>query len=124
MLDVSELIQDDDFQQTFVVTRTTGTWVNGRFTNDTPTALILQGIIDPVSSREMVQLPEGDSITGAINIYTLVPLYTTTLNQSTGNTGNISDEVTWRNQSWKIIQTFDYIDYGYFKATATRKLGA
>lgn len=124
MIDVCELIDDPDFCQDFTVIRSTGSWVNGDFVVTTPSTLTMTGVIEPMNTRDMQQLPEGDRITGALNVYTTEPLYTTRLNQSTGNSGGLSDEVVWGGENYKIIQVQNFSDYGYFKAAAVRKLGA
>lgn len=119
MINVSELINDPDFAQTFTVTRTTGAWVEGNFTQAIPTTLNIIGIIQPMNTNDMVQLPEGDAIKGAINIYSLTPINTTSQTPSA-----VSDQVTWKGEQYKIIQTQNYSDWGYYKASAVRILGA
>jgi hypothetical protein len=127
MLNVSRIINSPRIAQpsAFTVTRSTGTWVNGRFTLTTST-LNYSGTILPASSKDVIQTPEGDRIKGEIAIYTdsNCPLYETFLNQKTGNSGNVSDEVTWQGENYKIIQVKPYVDYGYYKAIAVRKRGA
>lgn len=127
MLNVGELIHDPDFAQPkgFKVTRTTGTWTNGRFSGTTAT-IPCHGIIRPASSKDVVQTPQGDMISGEIAIYTdiVTPLYETALNHKTNNSGNLSDEVTWQGEVYKLIKVTPFVDFGYYKSIAVRKRGA
>lgn len=121
-VNVGRIVLDPRFSQAFTVTRMgSGTWTNGRFSGSTST-LNVTGTIQPATSDDIAQMPEGDFIKGGIIIYTTVPLYTTQLGAS--NTGSISDEVTWKGEQWRIIQVKDYSDHGYYKALATKKLAA
>lgn len=124
MINVSELINDPDFSQTFTVTRTTGQWDAGNFVLN-PTTFKLYGSIQPLNTKEMAQYPEGDRIKGLNKIYTVQQLYTTQDGPlEDGEDGLISDEVTWQGFQWKILSTNDFSDFGYYQAIAVRKRGA
>ena len=120
MINISELITDPDFNQNFNVIRTTGTYVTGRFTTTT-TTIAFTGVIDPLNTKDMLQLPEGDTIKGAINVYTLAALNTT--QATTAGAGTLPDEVVWMGENYKVLNVKNYADYGYYKATAVRKKG-
>lgn len=123
MINISEMISDPDFVQSFTVTRRLGSWENGNFETN-PTIFSLSGVVLPMKTRDVVILPGGDQLTGAIEIYTLQPLFTTKLGPMSGVDGCQSDEVSWQGEAWKIYQVLDYEDYGYFKNIAIRKQGA
>lgn len=125
MINVSDVVLDLDFAQpvAFTVYRTTGTWTGGRF-NTTSTTTTYNGTIVPMNTREMDQLPQGDRITGAIVIYTPSVLYTTRLDQAVPTQGGISDEILWQGERWKILNVRNFVEFGYYRATAVRKLAA
>lgn len=123
MLNVSELINDPDFCQTFTVTRNTGDFTDGYFVT-TPSAITMTGVIQPLNTEETNQLPEGDRLSGAIKVYTLERVYLTHITQPADNTGYIADEITWKGEKYKVIQSQNYLDYGYHRTIAIRKLGA
>lgn len=123
MLNVSELINDPDFCQTFTVTRNAGTWTNGRFVT-TSSTLSMTGVITQMTPFQINQLPEQDRVSGSINIYTLEKLKATELDQSTGVDGSLGDEVTWKGEQYKVIAPQDRSDFGYYKAHGIRKRGA
>jgi hypothetical protein len=124
MINVSELIDDPDFCQPepFQVRRQSGQWINNRFVT-TETLIPVSGIIVPMKTKDIVQLPQGDTITGAIEIFTHCPLQTTRLGSS-GEDGVIADEVTWNGEVYKIHKADDFTNYGYFYAVGVRKAGA
>jgi hypothetical protein len=57
-------------------------------------------------------------------IYTIDPIYTTQLAETVAQQTQLSDEITWQNEQWKILEVHNFSDFGYYKAIATRKLGA
>jgi len=121
MINIAEMITDPDFCQSFVLTRSSGTFVNGRFTPSLET-IALTGILRPANTKDIQMLPVGDVIRGELVVYSLQPIYTTRADH--GNGAGLSDEVTWQGENYKIIQVQNYSDFGYYKALATRKLGA
>lgn len=122
MIDVSELIEDPDFAQSFTVTRRTGHWVDGNFVT-TPKTIKMTGVIQPMNTRDVQMLPQGDTVKGAVNIWTTQPLHVTRLDKNE-ESGAVSDEVTWQGEAYKILEIQNFSDGGYYQAAAVRKLGA
>ena len=124
MINVAELITDPDFAQSFKVYRSIGQWdEHGRFTTITET-LVMTGAIQPMTTKELQQIPAGDQVTGGINVWTLCPIYTTELNQNRTTKGNLSDQIEWHCQKWKILSVKQFSDYGYWRAQCVQLLGA
>ncbi len=123
MIDVSELILDPDFVQPekFIVTRNAGSWIEGRFVQE-QTTIEMSGVIIPDLTGQTQQDAHGDMITGLIKIYTQEPLYTAASDQS--DQDRTADEVTWKTLKYKVIDTKDVGDFGYYYAEAVRKLGS
>lgn len=124
MINVGELITDPDFCQTFTVYRNIGFWSSEGIFETSETSFRTTGVITPLKTKELDQLPEGDRIQGGVNIYTNVALFTTHLKAAATTDGYVSDEVVWQNERWKIVNTANFVDYGYYKSVSTRKLGA
>ena len=123
MITVSELINDPDFSAgSFTVTRKTGTWVNGVFTTSS-TTLAPSGTIQPLTSKDIEQLPEGEATKGMISIWSLTQLYSTRLDPS-GETGGLSDTVTWQGVDYDIHETRDFSQNGHYKYIGIRVKGA
>lgn len=125
MIDVSEVILDPDFKPGSVtVTRRMGEWNTGRFETVDSVFTLNGATVNPMKTEDIVKLPNGDTITGAILIHSFQPVYTTKLTLQSGEDGNLSDEITWKGKKWDVISVEDYSEYGYYKAIGVRKQGA
>lgn len=122
MINVSRIVNNPNFSQSFNVTRSTGAWVSGRF-QSVSEELEFYGSIQPLTTRDIQMLPFGDTITGGIKVYSQEPLHVTRLNDAE-TAGAVSDEITWNNENYKVVQISQYSDYGFYKAIAVRKRGA
>jgi hypothetical protein len=115
-IDVSEVINDPDFCQSFTVTRTTGHFDLGGWVAYTPETLSMEGVVSPTNPDEIQQLPEADRITGSNTFYSTVPIYQT-------RDGAVSDKIAYNGQTYRIAAVFDYSAYGYYKAIGVRMSG-
>lgn len=119
MIDVSSIILDSDFAQTFTVKRYTGgKYEAGRWVQ-TPTEIQMEGIISIANAKQIEFIPEGARIGGEIAIHTIVPLYNSR-NGTETKEGGSSDIVLWHDDEYKIYQVNEYSDYGYYFAIGQR----
>ena len=118
-LNVGELIDDPDFNQDFTITRRSGSWDNARF-EVVETTINTYGIIDPHSTSELELDANGSLIQGRLTVYTHTPMYVTILNPN-GQSGYISDEITWQGNQYIVISDENYSDYGYYAYTCQLK---
>lgn len=110
--DVTELLFDPDLgAQEFAVKRRTGKWVGGRLAVSNETVIAAIGIIQPPSAEQLAFFPEGERRKGQIVIYT-----TTELHLTEGT--NITDDVTWNGEQYKVVNIKRWSDYGYVEAYA------
>lgn len=119
MIDVSSVVLDPRFAQTFTVKRyTDGKWEAGRWVQ-TPDVIKITGIISIANAKQIEFIPEGDRIGGEIAIHTTVPLYNSR-NGTETKKGGTSDIVIWHDDEYKIYQVNEYSDYGYYFAIGQR----
>lgn len=121
MIDVSELMSDPDFAQSYLVHRMSGSWVEGEFIQN-ESVINFYGPITVANTKDVNMLPEGDRIVGLMTFYTTSdnPIFVT---RNLDTDQGTSDEIEWRGERYKVMQIFPYHDYGYIKAIGTRKLG-
>lgn len=121
MIDVSELIVDPDFAQPYIVHRKSGTWLQGVFT-ESEVPLQFYGVIIAANIKDVNMMPEGDRIEGLMMFYTTDdnPIFVT---RNLDNNKGTSDQIEWRGERYRIMQTYAYNDYGYIKAIGTRMVG-
>jgi len=120
VINVSEVITDPDFAQTFTVYRSTGSFVDGVWTENTPRAIKMLGVVTVSSQKELDMVAEGDRIRGAMTFHSVCPLYPTRVGTAQGT----SDKIMWRGEYYKIQSVYPEVDWGYYKAIGTRIKGA
>lgn len=118
MLDLSSVVLDPDFAQTFTIKRFSGQWQAGRFIQ-TNNEIQMAGIISIANAKQIEFIPEGDRIGGEIAIHTVQPLYNSR-NGTDISQGGTSDIVIWHGDKYKIYQVNEYSDYGYYLAIGQR----
>jgi hypothetical protein len=124
MIDLSSVVTDPRFAQTFTVWRKTGDWApNGEFvTREDP--IIMNGAISIANAKQIEFIPEGDRIGGEIAIHTTQILYNSRSADETETPikeAGLSDEIDWHGDRYKIYQVNEYSDYGYYFAIGQRK---
>lgn len=113
MINVSRVIKDPRFSQSFKLFRKEGKFIKGRF-EQVETETSLRGVIKPASPEDIEMIPEGDRVGGEIVIHTTSELKVT-------NNEGTSDEIDWNNERYKLYAVLPYKDYGFYKAIAIRK---
>lgn len=114
LVDVSEVIEDPDFNQSFTVYRKTGQWVNGRFVI-TETSFGSNGVIISQSNEELDITAQGSLISSKISIWTHDLLYVTSQDGTPQEGDYLSDEVEFYGQRYLIQSARNLKDYGYYK---------
>lgn len=118
MIDLSSIVVDPRFAQTFTVKRFSGAWNAGRWEQNSIN-ITMTGTISIASAKQIEFIPEGARIGGEITIHTTVPLYNSR-NGTDTTEGGTSDIIVWHGEDYKIYQVNEYSDYGYYFAIAQR----
>jgi len=123
MIDLSEVVEDPDFAQSFTLTRTPGVWSVGEqgagFQGE-PYTVTLWGVIEPASPEDAEVIPEGDRITGAMAFWSTQPILHSAGSQTTPQ---LADIVNWRGNTYRIVHVYPWTDWGYGKAIGVRQEG-
>lgn len=114
LVDVSEVIEDPDFNQSFTVYRKTGQWVKGRFVI-TETSFGSNGVIISQSNEELDITAQGSLISSKLSIWTHDLLYVTSEDGTPQEGDYLSDEVEFYGQRYLIQSARNLKDYGYYK---------
>lgn len=118
LVDISFLIEDPDFAQPFIAYRKSGNWKKGKYIQEEKEIKHF-GIIQPASTEDIEQLPEGDRVKGVMCFYSRKDIYLTRTGNEEVDSGT-SDEIEWHNKRYKVVQVMPFIDYGYVKAFGVR----
>ena len=96
-INVSRVIKNPKFAQPFTVHRKSGDWDdNGKFV-ESEKDIKMYGTVTVPSAQEIIQIPEGDRVTGVMSFHATQEIYTTRDNGT-------SDEITWRGNRYRIYQ--------------------
>jgi hypothetical protein len=117
-MDISWLVEDPDFAQTFTVYRRTGHWFKGAFELDPEQPIRMTGVVQPADAQDMEQLPEGDRIKGLMKFYSRQEIYLSRAGGAEEEAG-VSDEIEWRGKRHKIISVLPWMDQGFCVAFGT-----
>lgn len=96
------------------ITRRSGDWVDGEFVQTIETELEgIYGIVTIAQPKDLMQIPEGDRVTGAIRILTHEQLMQT-------RDDGLGDVITWRGAKYKVVTVSINADYGFYRSICTR----
>lgn len=111
MIDVAELIHDPDFCTEFDIIRKSGVQVRGRWVAKDET-IPVTGIVTAVNSKDLQILAEGDRTNGLKTFYAVEELR--------GSSDKATADVCkYKDKFYRLIQDFNYSDFGYYKAIGT-----
>lgn len=115
MINVAELIHDPDFCQAYTLYRKTTVLVGGR-PRTSEKAIRRSGVITAATTKDLLQVPEGDRVKGIIAVYDTEEL-------RISNEAGTSDEIVWHGERYRLFQLWPYNDFGYYKALGERMVG-
>lgn len=119
MINVGRAVLSSNLKQPFIIHRKVGTWVSGRFTQTELPNINVSGVVNNANPKELMQVPEGDRVSGTMVFYCPQELYVTHINPPTDtNAPGTSDELEWKGNRYRITTVFDYGLQGYYKAFA------
>ena len=123
MINLSEIVNDDDFAQEFVIMRSSGgSWQAGKWVNET-TGIPGWGVIQPSTPEELDQVPEGDRVKGMMSFHSEAPLFKTHTRGPNDKFAGTSDIICWRGQNFRLVKVFPWEDFGYYNGIGARLSG-
>lgn len=117
MPDVTFLLADPTIgAQDFNIMRRVGKWSGGRFViiDEAAENVSAIGVIQPAGDESLQFFPEGERREGRIVIYTKTTIYLT-------EGSEISDEVEWQGEQYKIVSVTRWQEYGFNIAYACKR---
>lgn len=124
MINLAEVVNDPDFAQSFVITRSQGGAFKAGKWQDATTTVQGYGVIQPATAEELNQVPEGDRVNEVKSFHSSSPLYETHTSGGDDPNARISDTIAWSGQNYKLVKVFQWQDFGYYKALGVRMSGA
>lgn len=115
---VAEVCNDPDLAQAVTIYRSKGAFGPDGWQNQT-TTIPAYGVLNVAESKSLQQVPEGDRLTGAIEFYSVAPIYTTSEDQS-----ELSDQIMWRGYMYRVQSVQKWVDHGFYSAILVRMQGS
>ncbi len=112
-VDVSEAF--DGLQAPITGERTSGSYVNGRWVEDTVVVLAFNGVVQNAEPDDMLVLEEGQRTKEAIKIHTIFELIPQIEDTTTG------DEITYKGNTWLVVNAAHRYIGNYHKIIAVRQ---
>lgn len=116
--DLSEIANDPDLGEAVTVIRSKGVFGLGGYKAQT-TNIDTWGILTVADSKALQQVPEGDRVTGAMQLITQMQL-----NQTSEQRDGVSDKIMWRGSTYQILSVAPWSDFGFSSAILQRLTGS
>jgi|SRR6185312_4730609 len=120
-LDLSDVADDADLGEAFCIIRTPGQFALGEigWQASEPVRIPIWGTWSVTDGKRLQRVPEGDRVTGSMNLVTATEIHQTSEARS-----EISDQLEWRGNMYRIISVEPWGDYGYWSAVFVRMTGS
>jgi len=124
LINLARVVISPYFSQRFIVYRSVGSFVKGRWVEGEIEEIPMQGVINVAGALELKSFSEGDDVSGAMTFIAREQIYVTrAANVEEGIEAATSDKIMWRGELYKIIKVDPYADFGFYDATGTRLKG-
>lgn len=116
---LSEIVNDPDLGQNVTILRTKGQFGPDGWVAASPISIPTYGVISIASTKSMEMIPEGDRLTGGIELCSTTRIYTTSEDAS-----GISDQIMWRDNMYRVMSVSKWSDFGFNSAILVRMTGS
>jgi hypothetical protein len=123
VINLSRVLNNPRFRQTFYVYRSVGHFGRGGWVEETqnPASFAVVGMVWPSTEREVEQVPEADRATGMVTFASVEELYITRSSETAPGT---SDKIQWRGDMYRLVGLMPWNDYGFNVVVGVRMKGA
>lgn len=105
-LDVTDILSDPDFSDTFTVTRFVQSISDGGIASNTPTVFSnILGVVTANDNIDLLKMPDGEILNGSITIHT-------TFRLTNGDGATDADIITWHGRTYQVRTIGDWSGFG------------
>lgn len=115
---LAEIANDPDFGQEFTILRSSGFFGSGGW-QDAVTEVPAYGVICVADDEALAQVPEGDRVSGSMQVISASPIYET----QEGRSG-LSDKIGWNGCTYRVQNVAPWKDFGFNSAILVRIKGS
>lgn len=122
--DLSFVIDDGVLSEPWSIVRSTGTFEFGGWVT-VETQICGYGVVSVASEQDLLMIPEGDRVTGAMVFHSRCRIYETQFDPGTFGPGKqwVSDKMLWNYQLYRIMKVGPYPNRNYWRAIGVREQG-
>jgi hypothetical protein len=117
--DLSDVTLDPDMGSPVTIIRTTGKFAQGGWTADTPQQISAFGVVGIADDQALEQVPEGDRVTGALQLVIHQPIFPTSEAHA-----RVSDQIRWMGNLYRLIGVAPWKHFGFYSGVLVRMTGA
>lgn len=118
--DLSEVVDDGVLSEPYKIERTTGQFQAGGFVESFE-IVGGYGVVSVASEQDLIMIPEGDRVTGAMVFHSKSRIYET--QKDADGTQYVSDVMIWNYQRYRVLHVGPYPNRKFWKAIAVRMQG-
>lgn len=115
---LSELANDSDLGQPILILRTAGSFAAGGWQAGAIQQIPGFGVITIADDEALAQIPEGDRVSGSLQLISAQPIYETQAARA-----GISDKIQWNGNSYRVQSVGPWRDFGFYAAILARMTG-
>jgi len=136
--DLSEVVSDPDLCVEFQILRSTGSFGAGGWIQGPTEEIEAFGVVQPAEDEALNMVPEGDRVTGSLQVFTSQPIYETLAERRERRPNDpdwtedhrgeppapaLSDKIRWHGHLYRLLAVQPWKEFGYFGAILVRVLG-
>jgi hypothetical protein len=133
MINLTRVVAGILLPESYTIQRSTGVFALGGW-KTTGTNVAGYGVVSVAKEQDLLMIPEGDRVSGAMVFHSQQRIYETQLDggfnqQSYGEGGfgtttqRVSDQIFWNHQLYRIMNVSPYLQRGYWRAVGERMAG-
>jgi hypothetical protein len=113
-----DVARDPDLAQQFTILRSKGFFGAGGW-QDAVIQVPSYGVIGIADDEALVQIPEGDRVTGSLQLVCEFQIYETQEKRD-----GLSDKIGWNSNTYRVQSVAPWKDFGFWSAILVRIQGA
>lgn len=133
MINLTRVVAGILLPESYTIQRSVGTFQLGGW-EQSSVNVPGYGVVSVAKDQDLLMVPEGDRVTGAMVFHSQQRIYETQLDGGYGQaeygaggfgvtTQRVSDQIVWNHQLYRIISVSPYQTRGYWRAIGVRMAG-
>lgn len=122
-INLSAVVMDAHLAECFTILRSSGQWAPGGWVEGPVTSIPVFGVITVADAKALEMVPEGDRITGSLQVFCNQAIYTTAVD-ARPDAPAVSDRIKWRGCIYRVQNVSNWCSWGFYSAIAVRMEGA